>query len=67
VSQTEESGGVFLNDAPLFRLEVQVRQDEFPCRICRSPGPDTALRHIAKLTPSMDMVKPEVIYPSVIE
>jgi len=67
VGQADESGSAFLNYLPLFRFDGCALSDGFPGYIHRLLIPDMALRHIAKLAFSINMIKPEVIYPSVIE
>jgi len=67
VRQADKSGRTFLNYLPLFRFDVRTLSEGFPGRIHRLLIPNMALRYIAKLAFSINMVKPEVIYPSVVE
>jgi len=67
VDQADEYWRTLLNHQPLFRFDVRALSNRFPSRIHRLPILNMALRHIAILAFSINMVKPEVIYPSVVE
>lgn len=67
LDQADESGRTFLSYLPLFRFNVGALSDGFPGRVHRMLIPDLALNYVAIPAFSINMVKPEVIYPSVSE